>query len=245
MRFLFTLALVAGALAFAVSDPIDLSYTIKIANVPEDSTNALYSALNGPPRWTSTQASMHLPYSVEASAHYTDTEIDSDAVWFGTNVPADWITMSEHTPYYWGNLNSKEKWSPGPAYVIQGGEYEVIPVRENFTDSSTSLDYYLMINRPSDPRMLRYRMNFGTDGPEWYWFGTGTQFWKGERMTGDPDVQSGHSFPIVKDGDAIAVVVRISGPQIEQYAGQTIKSAFKIGGSYVEQLMAIPELTTS
>ena len=198
---------------------------------------ALYSALNGPPKYTEKQVSMILPYSVEASAHYTDKD-----TWFGVNVPPEWITKSEHTPYYWGNLNAKEKWAPGSAYVIKGGEHEVIPVRENFTDSSSSLDYYLMINRPDEPRMLRYRLNFGDDGPGWYWFGNVNQFWTGERMTGDPDVQSGRSYPIVKDGDAIAIVVRISDTKVEEYAGQTIRSAFKIGGSYMQQLMAIPNL---
>jgi hypothetical protein len=48
----------------------------------------------------------------------------------------------------------------------------------------------------------------------------------------------------VKNGDTVAIVVRISGTKMEEYAGQTIRSAFKIGGSYMQQLMAIPEVTT-
>ena len=188
MRFLFALALVAGALVLAAGTPVHMSYTIKVAaDAATDAAQAaIHKALNGPPRWTkkgvgAPNGSMPLPTAVAATAHYTDIEEDSDAVWFGVNVPDEWIEPSATMPFYWGNLNSLTKWSPGPSYDIGGGEYEVIPMRDNFTDSSSSIDYHLMINRPTNPKMLRYRLNWDADGPHWWWFGTGTQFWTGQK----------------------------------------------------------------
>ena len=242
MRCLLALTLVASAIAFAAGDPHDLSYTITIAGVPDSQIAAIYSALNGPPRWTHEHNGMQLPSSLSETAHYTDIEPDSDAVWFGFNVPPEWLTMSATTPYFWGNLNSMTKWSPGPAYAVQGGRYEIIPNRENFTDSSSLLDCYIMINRPDDSRMQRYRLNFGANGPKWYWFGTGMQFWTGEMMTGEPDVYYGQSYPVVKRGDKIAVVIRVSAEKMVEYAGKQIKSAFKIGGSRIEQVIHVPEI---
>ena len=245
MRFLFALALVAGALALAAAQPVQVSYTVKVANVPNNTANAIHTALNGPPRWTQEpvdNGSPLMPTTLAATEHYKDIEENSDAVWFGVNVPDEWIGPSATEPFYWGNLNSLTKWSPGPAYVISGGQYEVIPVRDNFTDSSSDISYYLMINRPTNPKMMRYRLNWDADGPHWWWFGTGTQFWTGSKMTGEADVQNGASFPIVKEGDAIAVVVRVAGTKIVEYAEQQIKSAFKIGSSYIEQTLNIPAI---
>ena len=90
--------------------------------------------------------------------------------------------------------------------------------------------------------MMRDRLNWDADGPHWWWFGTGTQFWTGSKMTGEADVQTGASFPVVKEGDAIAMVVRVSGTKMVEYTGQQIKSAFNIGSSYIEQTVDIPEV---
>jgi hypothetical protein len=170
MRGLYALVLAVGAFALTnAQHPVDMSYSLTIANAPEGSTSAIYAALNAPPRWTSTQVTLALPRTTAASAHYVDAADGFQATWFGINVPTDWETLAQTTPFYWGNLNAAEKWSPGGAYVIHGGSYEVIPVRDNFTDSSTEIDYYLMINRPADPAMLRYRLNFDSQGPKWFW----------------------------------------------------------------------------
>jgi len=245
MRSLFALALVAGALALAAGHPIQVSYAVKVANVPNKTANAIHVALNGPPRWTQEpvgNVTRQMPRDVPATHHYTDIEENSDAVWFGINVPGTWILPSTTEPFYWGGLNSPTKWSPGPAYVVDVGQYEVIPVRENFTDSSSDISYYFMINRPTNSNMMRYRLNWDADGPHWWWFGTGTQFWTGSKMTGEADVQNGASFPVVKEGDAIAMVVRVSGTKMVEYTGQQIKSAFNIGSSYIEQTVDIPEV---
>jgi len=247
MRLLFALALVAGALALAAGTPFQMSYTVKVANVPENSLDALHTALNGPPRWTNRPVGSGtnggMATVVAASAYYMDKEPTSDAVWFGVNVPDDWVDGAIETWFYWGNLNSLTKWSPGPAYVISGGQYEVIPVRDNFTDSSSSIDHFLAINRPTELKMLRYRLHWDAEGPHWWSFGEERfEWWTGTKMTGEPDVHGGDSFPIVKEGDAIAVLVRVDGDKMVEYAGRQIKSAFKIGSSYIEQIVDIPAI---
>jgi hypothetical protein len=244
MRTFLALALAAAALALATSAPIDISYQLKVSNAVDSTISTLYGALNDPPTWTSARLTLALPETTTSDGHYLDAT--DGAGWFGVNVPGDWLSMAEGNDIYWGNLNSLTKWAPGATYQIAGGRYEVIPQRDNFTAPGSALDYFLMINRPADPKMLRYRLNFGPDGsPTWYWFGTGTQYYEGAEMTGALDVQNGHSFPVLENGDAISFVVRVPQAQMVEFAGQSIKSAFKIGGSHIEQVMPIPPVDSA
>jgi hypothetical protein len=236
MRLAFFSALAASALSLVASQHIDLAYKLKIDTATEN-LGPIYKALNESPRWTDKQLSLALPGSTPANGQYKDANIQ--ATWFGVNVPASWVADAPKDKLFWGGLNTPEKWAPGESYHVHGGSYEVIPQTESFTDSSADLDYYLMINRPSEPKMMRYRINFGDNGLKWYWFGTGTQYWKGAEMTGQIDVQGGHSYPTVQDGDTLAFVVRVPDSKMQEYAGQDIKSAFLIGGSVVEQVMHI------
>jgi len=167
-----------------------------------------------------------LPQTTAASEYYNDAV--NQGSWFGVNVMDDWLSSADDSNY--GNLKTNSKWSLGPAYVIQGGPHEVVGIRANFTGPDmTGAMYYLVINRPAESTMLRYRIDPASIPSSWYQL-------TGADMYGD----SQDAPPLVEDGDSVAFVNFIPNDHMQTYQGQDIRTQFRIGPSLIDQVMSIP-----
>ena len=168
-----------------------------------------------------------LPQTTAASEYYNDAV--KQGSWFGVNVLDDWLSSADDSNY--GNLETSSKWSLGPAYVIQGDPHEVIGIRANFTGPSLAgAMYYLVINRPAESTMLRYRIDPASIPSSWYQL-------TGADMLGD---SLGDASPLMQDDDSIAFVNFIPNDHMQSYEGQDIRTQFRIGPSLIDQLMSIP-----
>jgi hypothetical protein len=166
-----------------------------------------------------------LPRTTAASENFNDAVRQGS--WFGVNVLNDWLSSADTSNY--GNLKTNSKWSLGPAYVIQGGPHEVIGIRANFTDPvMPETLYYLVINRPAESTMLRYRIDLASIPSYWYQL-------TGANMYGDFQ----EATPLVQDGDSIAFVNFILDAHMQTYQGQDIRTQFRIGPSLIDQVMSI------
>jgi hypothetical protein len=175
-----------------------------------------------------------LPQTTAASEYYNDAV--KQGSWFGVNVLDDWLSSADDSNY--GNLETSSKWSLGPAYVIQGDPHEVIGIRANFTGPSLAgAMYYLVINRPAESTMLRYRIDPASIPPNWYKLkNVGTFEVTETDMLGDFQ----DAPPLVQDGDSIAFVNFIPNDHMQTYQGQDIRTQFRIGPALIDQVMSIP-----
>ena len=228
-----TLALLAAALVLARGNPVDISYTLKVANADgntvignqtaQDRRDAIYTALNTPQHRTGYIA---LPQTTAASEYYNDAV--KQGSWFGVNVLDDWLSSADSSNY--GHLKTNSKWSLGPAYVIQGGPHEVVGISANFTGPNMpGAMYYLVISRPAESTMLRYRIDPASIPNSWYRL-------TGAHMLGEYQ----DAPPLVEDGDSIAFVNFVPNDHLQTYQGQDIRTQFRIGPSLIDQVMSIP-----